>query len=99
MRRLILLAIPLFIVLSCKKYVYCENAEVCVRNAGSDTIWCAWNSSLYNIKLAPGESTCSKVGEINTNPRNGTRKIIYFNSDHGNYALEVQECNQKHDIK
>ena len=83
---------------SCKKYVICDNAEVCIKNVGKDTIWYGWNSGNNSNKLRPGETTCDQVGEIDTDPNNGTGKRTSFSSNHGNYFFDVKECHMEKEI-
>ena len=73
----------------------CQNARVCVKNVGAEVIWYAWNSSAYSDSLAPGDEACKFVGEIS----GGSSYVTTFNSDHGSYAIEVTECEQKQEIK
>ncbi len=68
----------------------CDNARVCMVNNTNDTVEYAWNSNFYDQILLPGESACQDLGEMAWNESATT----FFESDHGFYALDVDECEQ-----
>lgn len=90
-----LLVVSTAFLMACKKNPNCDNARVCVKNVGNDVIWYGWNTNAYADSLAPGEETCNYVGEIS----DGSYYITRFESDHGTYAIKVEECDQKQEIK
>ncbi len=96
--RIIILGLLLLAFASCKKSVYCENAVLCIKNAGQSDIHYAWNSSGLSDTLRPGEKACTEVGEISTKKSNEIGKRTTFNSDHGNYSIDVTECNMEREI-
>jgi hypothetical protein len=63
-------------------------------NNTNDTINYAWNSNFYDQVLLPGETACRDLGEKEWNESFTT----FFESDHGFYALDVDECDQSYTI-
>lgn len=87
------------LVVSCKKYPQCDNAQLCVKNIGNKVIHYAWNTSGLSDSIMPGGSACTNVGKMNADPNNSETPTTYFYSDHGNYAITVNECNEVKDIQ
>src|SRR6185436_15292591 len=88
--------ISLIFLSSCKKKVSCE-ANLCVKNIGQETIHYSWGSSVYTDSVMPGESACKSVGHIEIDEGSSSTTVEYFNSDHGHYAIEVDECEENHE--
>jgi len=82
---------------SCKK-VDCE-ATLCIKNIGSQVIHYSWGSSYYTDSIMPGESACENVGHIEISNRVEHTRTAYFESDHGNYAIRVDECDENQEIE
>ena len=82
---------------SCKK-VDCD-ATLCVKNTGSQVIHYAWGSNFYTDSIMPGESACENVGHIEITSTTESTITAYFNSDHGDYAILVDECDENHEIQ
>jgi hypothetical protein len=99
MKNLLFIALAILALTSCKKYVKCDNAELCIKNIGTDTIWCAWNSSAYTEKLLPGATICTNLGKLDTDPNNSQGSTTTFNSDHGSYSFNVSACHTDKEIK
>ncbi len=78
---------------SCSKK-NCDNARVCMVNNTQDTVEYAWNSNFYDQVLLPGETACRDLGEMSWNES----MVTYFESDHGFYALDVEDCEQTYYI-
>ncbi len=96
--------IPLILVISaalasCTKKVQCDNAQLCVRNIGTDTIYYCWGCNSYDSTLVPGASACINVGEIEVSRSIENTAIMSFYSTHGSYAMEVDECFEKREIE
>lgn len=91
---------PLFILffisilgLSCSKETLdCDNAQLCVKNIGNDTINYCWGCYPFTEVLLPGEKACRYVGEIHSSTNDEDKSIYYFDSDHGNYAMGMNAC-------
>ena len=96
MRLIILLLIIVFT--SCKKKVDCD-ATLCVKNIGNDTIHYSWGSSVYEDSILPGHSACKSVGHIEIDGTSESTVTAYFDSDHGNFAIKVDECEENHEIE
>ncbi|PKP04632.1 MAG: hypothetical protein CVU11_04445 [Bacteroidetes bacterium HGW-Bacteroidetes-6] len=78
--------------LSCCNNVNCDNAQICVKNVGNETIHYCWNCNSYDDSIAPGESTCLDVGPIYINLTTTSTVWVEFDSDHGTYRTEVNDC-------
>ena len=92
------LLLILFLFASCKKKVDCD-ATLCVKNIGNDTIHYSWGSSAYEDSILPGKSACKNVGHIEIDGSSESTITAYFDSDHGNYAIKVDECEENHEIE
>lgn len=82
----------LLLFASCTKRVECDDAQVCVVNTGTDTIHYCWNCNSFTNILLPGESTCKNVGEIKITSNTEITVSTYFESDHGSYIIDVEDC-------
>ena len=89
---LFLLGVVALLVTACGNKVDCDNAELCIKNVGTDTVHYCWGCNLYSESLPPGEQTCIKVGRIHGNRNNGSFVWVDFESDHGSYRIEVADC-------
>ena len=85
--------------MNCKKKIDCPNAQLCVKNIGSDTILFCWGCNLYEDTLLPGKSACINVGSVYIDYKTEDTKIQSFYSDHGNYGILVNECNEEKEIR
>ena len=47
----------------------------------------------------PGETACENVGHIEITSTSESTITAYFNSDHGDYAILVDECEENHEIQ
>ena len=90
--------IAMLIFLSCKKKVDCD-ATLCVKNIGHDTIHYSWGSSAYSDSLLPSQTACKSVGHIEIDGTSNSTVTAYFESDHGNFAIKVDECEENHEIE
>lgn len=78
---------------SCKKKgIQCDNAELRIKNIGTDTIYYSFNSSAYTDTLLPGATISSFVGPIEVTSESESTVTTTFESTHGNYAIEVDDC-------
>jgi len=89
MKNVIFVLFVFFVSLSCnKEFPECDSAELCVENIGSDTIYFCWGCNYYEDTLYPGEKACRLLGEMS----GGTEYDAYFDSSHGSYIINVDEC-------
>ncbi|MFC1731082.1 hypothetical protein ACFL6I_12180 [candidate division KSB1 bacterium] len=86
------LIIFLAIIYSCSKKKECDNAQLCFKNIGTDTILYCWGCNYYEDTLFPGAKVCTDVGEISISASGGSTSVVYFDSDHGSYAIKVTDC-------
>ena len=79
----------------CKKEPSCDNAELCVKNTGSDTIYYCWGCSFHADTLLPGSKACKNVGAI------GDGSVIWadFDCSKGVYRIEVADCYVEKEIQ
>jgi hypothetical protein len=79
-------------LIGCTKKVDCDNAQICLKNIGNDTIWYCWGCSGYTETLLPGDKACKYVGEVYI--KNSSESIVWidFTSDHGHYRMKVDDC-------
>jgi hypothetical protein len=81
------------ITISCSKdKLDCDNAQLCVKNIGNDTINYCWGCYPYTEVLLPGEKACRFVGEIHSSTNEEDLSVRYFDSDHGNLAIRMDAC-------
>ena len=78
-----------------REFPECDNAQLCVRNVGVDTIHYSFGSNFDTDTLYPGELDCISVGEISE----GQSYIYTFYSSHGNYFIEVFDCYDERTIE
>lgn len=92
-------AVLLAIVLlpSCEKKIECD-ATLCIKNISSTVVHYSWGSSVYTDSILPGASACVNVGPIEVSSTSTSTPTWYFESDHGNYAITVDECAENHEI-
>ena len=76
------------IALSCREPLNCDNAELCVKNIGTDTIFYCWGCNYYEDYILPGESACIYVGEVT----HESQPIYYFDTNGATYAIPVDDC-------
>lgn len=79
--------LAMFIMTGCAKES-CSTSQVCVRNETGDTVYYCFGCNFYSEMLLPGESACKEGGEVSRN----SSYVTYFNSDHGSYAIDVDQC-------
>ena len=84
---------------SCVKEVDCENAEMCVRNVGTDTVFYCWNCSDFSSIILPGEKACKNVGKIYISSTKESTVGASFNSPQGNYITEIRDCYTEFEIE
>ena len=86
---------------ACKKKdgISCDNAELRIKNIGNDTIWYSFNSRAWDQMLLPDSSVSHFVGPIEVSDESESTVTTYFESDHGNYAIEVNDCLIKKEIQ
>lgn len=93
MRKLVLLLIPLlFVIISCAKKVDCENAELCVKNIGTDVIYYCWGCNMFSDSILPGEKACVNVGSVYVSYTTESIHWVDFNSTHGDFVIKVDKC-------
>ena len=80
--------------IACKKKggISCDNAELRIKNIGNDTIWYAFNSSSWDKMLLPDSTISEFVGPIEVGGDSESLVTTTFESDHGNYAITVDDC-------
>ena len=97
--------LPLLLVLAvfgaCKKKdsINCKNAELRIKNIGTDTIYYAFNSSAFTEILMPDSTVSQFVGHIEVSDEVENTVTTTFQSDHGNYFITIDECVEKRTIK
>lgn len=87
-------AIILLIFAGCRKKdgISCDNAELRIKNIGNDTIWYSFNSSNWDQQLLPDSSISHFVGPIEISDESESTVTTTFSSDHGSYAITVDDC-------
>jgi hypothetical protein len=98
MKKLVTIALLTIVIVSCsKERTTCDNAVVCVKNIGNDTINYAWNSTYYDSKLLAGEKTCIDLGEVDIEEGDWFASN-QFNNDHGDFGILSTGCNEEFTI-
>ncbi len=87
---ILLFAIAIFA--SCSKDIECDNAQLCIKNISSDTILYCWGCNYYEDTLLPYGKACTDVGPISIKRNSESTSTVFFDSDHGSYAIEVRDC-------
>lgn len=93
---LLLFAIALF---ACNKDLNCDNGQLSIKNSTGDTVFYSWGSSWYTDTLLPGATVVYDVGKIENTITSQTSYTVPFNSDHGDYAIDVTRCHQEHELQ
>lgn len=95
---LLILSISL---ISCKKEIHCEQAEVCVTNIGTDTIYYSWGGSDMSTYVIPGDSTCKiSEEEVHITSSSESFTVAYFETiGHGSYTIKIKDCHVSYDIE
>lgn len=87
---------------SCKEDVYCDNAQVCVKNIGSDTIRFCWGCNMHDEVIPPGEKACTYVGVIEITHGLGgssaSTETISFQTSGYTLMIEVDECYEERSV-
>lgn len=87
-----------------KEDVSCDAVLTVTNNTGFALNY-AWGSNMLDSYLPIGGKTTLNAGHINiTYSKNGnetshTSYIYTFNSDHSNYAITVDECNESYSLE
>jgi len=89
--------LSLIFLSSCKK-VSCD-ATLCVKNIGTQTIHYGWGTNMIIDSILPGQSACKDVGHIETGLFNSSTSNVSFDSDHGDYIIEVDECEEHFEVE
>jgi hypothetical protein len=93
MKNILLLAFLLTAIFtSCEKPIDCDNATLCVKNVGSDTIYYCWGCNSYNDTLPPGRAACKNVGEIYVSSSREQTQEVPFETSNANYYFTVDKC-------
>jgi len=101
MKKFILpLAIISTILLGCRKDkgFSCDHAVVCVTNTSASVVYYSWTGNFYTDSILPGQKACKDVGYISVTPTEESTVTITFNSNRGNFAIYVNECNVERTI-
>lgn len=87
----------LFAFIGCQKKIECDNAQLCIRNNSADTVFYCWGCNIYSEIIEPGGVACYDVGYVSYDPYSGSGStpIVYFESTKGNFAIEVDECDEE----
>jgi hypothetical protein len=72
--------------------VNCKDAELCVKNISTDTIYFCWGCNYYQDTLLPQEQACIHVGEVKKNLTTSQYTYGDFFSSHGSYSILVDDC-------
>lgn len=78
------------------KKIDCDDAQTCVTNVGTDTVFYIWRCGSFFTSeqdtLLPGERTCHNVGPITV--RRNWSSVVYpcFSTTVTNYQWEVNDC-------
>lgn len=98
MKNLVIIALLTIVIVSCsKEQTMCDNAVVCVKNVGNDTINYAWNSTYYDGELLPGQNTCIDLGEVDIEEGDWFASNKFYN-DHGDFGILSTECYEELEI-
>ena len=93
-----LLSLLIIISLGCsKEELDCDNAQVCVRNVGNDTINYCWGCNSLTEILLPGGVACADIGPVKVEKDQFSVQIDFM-SDHGNYIIEANDCYTEKEI-
>lgn len=92
MKHLFIILFISILAYSCSKETHCDNAQLCVKNVGNDTINYCWGCYPYTEVLLPGEKACRYVGEVTITSTEETYTVQYFDSDRGNIAIKMNDC-------
>jgi len=80
--------------------VDCDNAELCIKNNGTDTAYCNFDgSSQYTDTIPPGGSACIFVGHVSVHGYNEQVVWVPVNTSSGNYNVKVAKCNAEYSIE
>ncbi|MCF8256424.1 MAG: hypothetical protein K9J06_02660 [Flavobacteriales bacterium] len=66
----------------------CDDAQLCVRNMGTDTIYYCWGCNYYADTLLPNGSACINVGPVSSSQYT----YINFQYDLASYDILVDKC-------
>jgi len=98
MKTLISILIFFTLLMGCSKKLDCEDATLCVKNVGNDTIYYCWGCYPYTEILLPGEKACRNIGSIHSSTNEEDLSVYYFDSNHGNLVIRMNECNVQRQI-
>lgn len=82
----------------CSKKIECGNAEVCMVNTTTDTIYYCWGCSGFSDTLLPGEKSCTSLTTIELEEEAGGTWTD-FNTSTGNYRIQVDECRSEYKLQ
>ena len=94
----ILIILFAFALSACGKDKNCENGHLSIVNLTGDTVFYSWGSSWYSDTLLPFATVIRDVGKIENTLTSQSSYTEFFNSDHGDYAIDVTSCNQKFEL-
>jgi hypothetical protein len=95
----ILFLFTVILFTACKKKTKCDNAQLCIKNIGTDTIYFCWGCSSYTDSILPGGKACRYVGPIEVS--GSSENVVWsdFESTHGNFRIKVDDCLVEKDIE
>ena len=93
-KAIILASLAAVAIVACKKKdgISFDNAELRIKNTGTDTIYYSFNSSAYTDTLLPGATISEFVGPIEVSDETESTVTTSFMSTHGNFFVEVDDC-------
>ncbi len=82
---------------SCTKKIECDNAQICVKNLSTDTVYYCWGCNTPNEILLPNNKTCIDLGPVDVKK---DEFLVYaeFRSTKGNFTIESTECYTEKEI-
>lgn len=83
----------------CKKKIECDNAQLCVKNIGTDKIYYCWGCSFYSDSILPGNKACKYVGAIEITSSSESVVWVDFSSSKGSYRIKVDDCYVEKEIQ
>lgn len=89
---ILIISLLSIIFINCsKEKLDCDNAQICVKNVGQDTIYYCWGCNIPTEILLSGGKTCADLGPVDADKDEFIVQVDFM-SDHGNYIIETQDC-------